>query len=147
MALALLAARYVLAGVFLRSGLAKLSDLPDFRSAVANYQLVPLGAIPAVALGLPIAEVAVALLVAAGVLTGPAAAVMALFLMVFAGAIAINLARGRVFDCGCGGRATPLLISWVHVRLDAAMAVVAVAIALAPPVTLALWPGPRVFTV
>lgn len=147
MALVLLAARYTLAAVFLRSGLTKILDLAEFRLAVANYRLLPPSTVSGVALTLPFAETAVAILIAIGILTDLAAGVMAVLLVIFAAAIAINLIRGRVFDCGCAGRAAPRLITWTHVRVNAAMAVAAVAVALFPPANLAVWPGPGLFTV
>lgn len=137
--------RYILAAMFFRSGLAKMSSLPEFRSAVANYRLLPMRVVSAVALSLPFAEVAAATLVATGVLTSLLSAVMALLLITFATAIAINLARGRVFDCGCAGRAAPRLITWRHVGLNVAMALTAAAVALASPASLAAWPGPAPF--
>jgi uncharacterized membrane protein YphA (DoxX/SURF4 family) len=140
MGLALLVARCVIVAIFFRAGLGKMSDLADFRSAVANYRLLPAAAVPAVALSMPFAEAAAALLLAVGVLTGPVAALLALLLVTFATAIAINLARGRVFDCGCAGSA-PRKIGWQHVAVNLTLAAAAVAIALAPPVGLSLWPG------
>jgi uncharacterized membrane protein YphA (DoxX/SURF4 family) len=138
--LALLMARCVLVAIFFRAALGKMSDLADFRSAVANYRLLPAAAVPAVALALPFAEAAAALLLAVGVLTGPVAALLALLLVIFAAAIAVNLARGRVFDCGCAGSA-PRKIGWQHVAVNLTLAAVAAAIALAPPAGLSVWPG------
>jgi len=139
----LLAARWVVAAVFLRSGLAKAADLPNFRAAVANYRLLPPLLVRPVAAGLPFAEIAAAVLLAIGVLPVIVAAGLALLLVVFSAAIAINLLRGRVFDCGCAGSSgTRRTISWRHVITDLALAVVAAAIAVAPPATVQLWPGP-----
>jgi hypothetical protein len=120
---------------------AKVTDLADFRSAVTNYRLLPTRLVPAVALTLPFAELAAAVLLALGILPGIIAGLLAVLLLSFAAAIAINLARGRSFDCGCAGSA-PRTISWAHVASDVCMAALAVAIAVAPPSTLALWPGP-----
>lgn len=140
MGLVLLAARCLIAGVFLRAGFAKVTDLGDFRSAVANYRLLPPALVPAVALSLPFAELTAAVLLVLGILPGIVAAVLAALLLCFAAAIAINLARGRTFDCGCAGSA-PRTINWSHVASNVCLAAVAVALALAPPATLALWPG------
>ena len=140
MGVALLAIRFLIAGIFLRAGLAKIGDLRDFRSAVANYRLLPPAAVTAVALSLPFLEIAAALLLAAGVATGLVAALLAVLLLAFAAAIAINLARGRTFDCGCSGSA-PSTIGWRHVTGDGFLAGLAVVLACAPPATLVLWPG------
>ena len=70
MGLVALAIRCVIVGVFLHAGLAKVTDLGNFRSAVRNYQLLPPALVPAVATSLPFAEVAAAIMLAAGVLAG-----------------------------------------------------------------------------
>lgn len=143
MGLFLLLARWVVAGVFLRSGLAKATGLAAFRSAVANYRLLPPALVTPVAMALPSAEVLAAVLLAIGVLTVVVAAALAVLLVSFALAIGINLAQGRVFDCGCtGSAATPRLISWRHVTADLLLAAVAAAIAVAPPAAAQLWRGP-----
>lgn len=139
----LLLARWLIAGIFLRSGLAKATGLAAFRSAVANYRLLPPVLVTPVAAILPFAEIVAAALLAIGVLTVVVAAVLAFLLVTFAVAVGINLARGRVFDCGCtGSAATPRLIAWRHVTADLVLAAVAAAIAVAPPAAAQLWRGP-----
>lgn len=143
MGLFLLAARWLIAGIFLRSGLAKATGLATFRSAVANYRLLPPALVTVVATTLPFAEIAAGVLLAIGVLPTVVAAAVAVLLVVFAVAIAVNLARGRVFDCGCVGSAiAPSTISWRHVAVDLVLAVAAAAIAVAPPAVAELWGGP-----
>jgi uncharacterized membrane protein YphA (DoxX/SURF4 family) len=138
----MLAVRWFLAGVFLRSGLDKTTGLVQFRAAVANYQLLPAVLVTPVAYGLPFAEIAAGVLLALGILCLVVAAALALLLIAFATAIAVNLARGRVFDCGCAGSvATPQLITWRHVATDMALAGAAAAVAIAPPPA-DLWRGP-----
>lgn len=140
MGLVLFAARFIVALIFLRAGVAKLADRLDFRAAVANYRILPGFLTGPVATILPWAEIAVGTLLAAGMLTSPAAAVLALLLTAFSVGIAINLARGREFACGCAGTA-PSMISWRHIAVNAVLAVAAAAVALAPPAALAVWPG------
>jgi uncharacterized membrane protein YphA (DoxX/SURF4 family) len=140
--LALLGVRWLIAGIFLRSGVVKLGGLAEFRVAVANYRLLPVAAVPMVATVLPAAEVVLAVMLAAGLLPVAASAVLAALLVVFAVAVAINLARGRSFDCGCGGSVAPALISWRHVLLDLVLAAGAAAVAIAPPPAAQLWRGP-----
>ena len=142
MGLVLLAARWLVAAIFLRSGLAKATELATFQSAVANYRLLPSALERPVALSLPFAEIGSAILLAVGVLPVIVAAALALLLMIFAAAIAVNLARGRMFECGCGGSVAPQMISWRHVAADLVLAAVAAAIAAAPPAAAQLWPGP-----
>jgi uncharacterized membrane protein YphA (DoxX/SURF4 family) len=139
----MLAVRWFLAGVFLRSGLGKVTGLAQFYAAVANYQLLPAPLVTPVAYGLPFAEIAGAALLALGVLPLVVATVLALLLIAFAVAIGVNLARGRVIDCGCAGSAAaPRMISWRHVANDLVLAAAAVAVATAPPPA-ELWAGPR----
>lgn len=142
MGLVLLGVRWLIAGIFLRSGLVKLAGIAEFRAAVANYRLLPAAAVRPVAWLLPAAEVVLAVVLAAGLLPVVAAAALAALLVVFAVAIAINLARGRSFDCGCGGSVAPALISWRHVLLDLVLAAGAAAVAIAPPPVAELWRGP-----
>jgi uncharacterized membrane protein YphA (DoxX/SURF4 family) len=143
MGLFLLFARWLIAGIFLRSGLAKATGLAAFRLAVANYQLLPSSLVTVVAVVLPFAEVAAGFVLAVGILTVVVAAVLALLLITFAAAIAVNLARGRVFDCGCSGSAVaPSTIRWRHVVLDLVLAALATAIATAPPAAAQVWRGP-----
>ena len=93
-ALLILMVRWFIAGVFLRAGVVKLGDQAEFRAAVANYQLLPLRFVGPVAVVLPVAEIAGGVLLAAGILTAPAAILLGLLLAAFAVAIGINLARG-----------------------------------------------------
>jgi uncharacterized membrane protein YphA (DoxX/SURF4 family) len=139
----LLAARWLVAGIFLRSGLAKATRLAAFHSAVRNYRLLPPALVAVVATVLPFAEITAGILLAIGVLPVLVAATLALLLVIFATAIAINLARGRIFECGCSASAVaPSTISWRHVVVDLLLAAVAAVIAVAPPAAAQLWRGP-----
>jgi Methylamine utilisation protein MauE len=124
MTVAALLCRYVLAAMFLHAGLVKLADVGEFRLAVRNYRLVPERALGLVAVGLPVAEAACGLLLAAGLATGPVAAVLVALLTVFVVAIAVNLRRGRTFSCGCSGKNSSD-ITWRHVYVNAGLAVLA----------------------
>jgi hypothetical protein len=93
-----------LALLFAATALAKLRDLAGFAAAVAGYRLLPERLARAAALGF----VAVELVLAAGLcvpaLHAFASLGAAALLVVYAAAIAWNLARGRRdIDCGCGG--------------------------------------------
>jgi len=116
--------RYALAVIFGHSGAVKMIDIADFRLAVRNYDLVPARLLSAFAIGLPAAELACAGLLIAGVLTGPAAAVLAVMLAVFVFAISVNLLRGRTFSCGCSGK-TSSDITWRHVIVNSVLAIAA----------------------
>lgn len=68
----------------------------------------------------------------------PVAAALALLLAVFAGAIAINLLRGREIDCGCFGFGVRRRIGWDAVVRNVVLALLAVGLATRPPEPLAL---------
>ena len=144
----LLITRFAMAAIFIRAGAVKLANLREFRLAVANYELLPLSLVPAVAVSVAAGEVAGGVLLLLGVASGMASAVLAALLVCFSAAIGLNLARGRIFDCGCGGRTVPQLISWRHVAVNLVLAALAICVAIAPPIGLELLPGPRgVFSV
>jgi hypothetical protein len=109
---------FSLALIFGASGVMKLRDVEAFEGSLANYQLAPTSLEKPLAYLLPIFEC----IAAAGLLlasTRVAAASMALaLLVVFTGAIGINLARGRTnIDCGCFGPALRQELSgWLLLR-------------------------------
>ncbi len=90
--------------LFGAAALHKLRDPAGFRASLAGYRLLPARAVPTVAAGLVLSELALA----AGCLapaTAPAACLAGAVLVVaYACAVGVNLARGRrAIDCGCGG--------------------------------------------
>ncbi|MGQ9364693.1 MauE/DoxX family redox-associated membrane protein [Azospirillum sp. ST 5-10] len=95
--------------LFARAALHKLWDFTAFTGYVADYRLVP----EAWSRGAALAAVAAELLaVAALVLPGGQAVGTALaiaLLLGYAGAMAVNLRRGRDrIECGCGGAVQPI---------------------------------------
>lgn len=93
--------------VFVEAGLAKLRHRDLVPGVVANYRLLPEALVAPVATLLPVVELVLGLGLIASVFAGgmlrllglPAAALF----VVFAGAMAINIRRGRrAIDCGCG---------------------------------------------
>lgn len=139
----LLIMRLCLAGAFIRAGAVKLTDLKEFRLAIANYKILPAGLVGSATAAVPAVEVTAGLLLLLGVFPAEVAAVLAALLVCFSVAIAVNLARGRVFDCGCGGSAAPRMISWQHVAVNTLLAASATVIAIIPPASLDLFRGTR----
>jgi uncharacterized membrane protein YphA (DoxX/SURF4 family) len=138
MALAAVSLRFILASVFLVAGFAKLLSSDEFALAVQNYDLLPARASVVVARVLPALEIGCAVLLLLGLGIRPVSAVLALLLLVFAGAVAVNLARGREIDCGCFGASTERRLSrWTVVR-NVALAAAAVVVAVESPAALAL---------
>ena len=81
----------------------KLRDFARFRSAVANYRVLPRRWTAAAALLLALAEGTIGVALGVGLGSVPALAA-AVLLAVYTGAITTNLLRGRRdIDCGCAG--------------------------------------------
>ena len=96
-------ARVGLAAVWLISGFIKVSDLNQTYIAVQAYDLLPSDVVNVVAGALPFLELALGVLLLAGLGTRLTAAVSALVLLAFIGAVAQSWARGLTIDCGCFG--------------------------------------------
>lgn len=106
---------FVIAAVLL-SGYAKILNPADFAVAVYRYRLLPGYLVNPAAIYLPWLE-----LVCAGcLLFFPRLRTAALWivlglLILFTGAVGINVWRGSVFGCGCSGRgAAEEPLGWVH---------------------------------
>ena len=98
-----LAARLVLAAVFAVAGAAKLRDRPGTVLMLEDFGAPARLASPG-ALLLPVAELAVAVLLLPDATAAAAAAGALALLAVFIVAIAVNLARGHQPDCNCFGQ-------------------------------------------
>jgi uncharacterized membrane protein YphA (DoxX/SURF4 family) len=103
-------ARIVLGGVFLVAGGLKVIDPQSAVAAVRAYRLLPTSLETLVGWGLPFVEIALGLLLLAGIATRMVAAASAVLLLIFIGALASAAARGLSIDCGCfggGGEVAP----------------------------------------
>jgi len=108
----------------------KFGEPQAFLSALAGYRLVPDALLGTTARIVPVLEAALALGLLLPVTRTAALAGTAVLIATYAGAMAINLLRGRSYiDCGCGGATHPL--SWGLVARNALL--VAVALAFAGP--------------
>jgi uncharacterized membrane protein YphA (DoxX/SURF4 family) len=79
-------------------------------AAVRAYKLLPTSLVTIVGWGLPFAEIALGLLLLAGIATRVVAAAMAILLIIFILAVISVAARGLSIDCGCfggGGEVAP----------------------------------------
>jgi len=88
------------------AALAKLGDLAGLALEVHNFQLVPGATENLVAIVVPWIELLAALALVTGLHARGGAAVAAALLVVFTLAVAIALARGLDFECGCFGTAS-----------------------------------------
>lgn len=134
--------RLVLAAVFTVAGAAKLPDPAASARAVRAYRLLPEVAVHPVAYGLPVLELALAVLLLLGLVTRLAALVSALLLVVFLTGIASVAARGLSIDCGCFGGGGAVAAG--HTRYtaelvrDSALLLAALALAVRPAGRLSL---------
>jgi peroxiredoxin len=119
-----LIARLLLAGVFVVSGLAKLSDRKGTRQALIDFRLPRRLASPT-SLALPVVEIviAIALVPAASGWWGALAA-FALLVLITA-AIGINLAKGRRPLCHCFGQLDSSPIGWQTLARNGVFAAIA----------------------
>jgi hypothetical protein len=117
--------------VFLRGASHKLLDFGWFVHTLAEYRLLPAALAPAAAGVLALAETAVAIGLVAPQSRGAAAMAGCVLLLVYGGAVAVNLLRGRSrIECGCGGAGEGL--SWVLVARNAVLAGLALIASQAP---------------
>lgn len=133
MVVATLAVRWLLAVVLITAAIAKLGRSNVLGEVISRYDLLPDSVVPTAARVLPVAELLLGILLAAGVLVMPAAIACACLFGVFGAAVAFSLARGKSFDCGCGLSADAE-ISWLHVGRSAVLVGLSVVVAVEPAV-------------
>jgi uncharacterized membrane protein YphA (DoxX/SURF4 family) len=96
-----LLARLILGWVFIYASLDKIVHPELFAEAVYNYQLSPEVAVNLVALWLPWLELLSGALLVLGVWVRGSSLLLSVLMLVFLGALGINLARGLDIHCGC----------------------------------------------
>jgi uncharacterized membrane protein YphA (DoxX/SURF4 family) len=104
-----LVARLVLGGVWVVAGALKIGDLAASGRAVVAYRLLPYPVATSVGAVLPFLEIALGLLLIAGLATRLAAIVSAVLLVSYIVGIGSVWARGIRIDCGCFGSGGDLL--------------------------------------
>ena len=95
--------RIILAGIMLWAGLAKLLEPEQALRAVQAYRIFPPSLDDLVAVGLPIIEVALGVLLFLGLGTRFAAWATAGLMALFIAVVASAWIRGLSIDCGCFG--------------------------------------------
>ncbi|MFB3903160.1 MAG: MauE/DoxX family redox-associated membrane protein [Acidobacteriota bacterium] len=98
---ALIVSRLILGGVFIYASVDKIAHPDQFAEIVYNYKLMPGMTVNIMAIVLPWVEMVAGLFLVLGVWVKDSAAILGALLLVFIGAIGVNLARGLDFDCGC----------------------------------------------
>jgi uncharacterized membrane protein YphA (DoxX/SURF4 family) len=97
------AGRLLLGGVLLYAGLTKIGDPAASIRAVKAYQILSGQAAEVVGAALPMIEIALGLLLLAGLATRVAAGASAVLLGCFVTGVISAWARGLRIDCGCFG--------------------------------------------
>src|SRR4029079_386079 len=106
-----LIARFVLAAVFAVAGLTKLADRPGSREALVAFGVPEALAVPGAVL-LPIAELAVAVLLIPGPTAAIGSAAAPVLLLGFCAGIARSMIRGESPDCHCFGQLHSEPVGW-----------------------------------
>jgi uncharacterized membrane protein YphA (DoxX/SURF4 family) len=121
------------AAVLLWAGLTKAFDRQDAILAVDAYDVLPDGAVRAVAAVLPWVEIAVAILLILGLFTRFAGIATLALATVFIAAMGQAKARGLQIDCGCfGGGGAGEGVSWVDILRDIPIALAGLYLAVRP---------------
>jgi uncharacterized membrane protein YphA (DoxX/SURF4 family) len=132
----------VLGGVFLVAGVLKAIDPQSSVAAVRAYQLLPTSLATIVGWGLPFAEIALGLLLLAGIATRAVAAAAAILLVIFIAGVVSVAVRGLSIDCGCfggGGEVAPDQTAYgIELVRDAGLLLLAVWLVWQPRSRLAL---------
>lgn len=93
--------RIVLGCVFIYASLEKIKHPDLFAEAIYNYQLLPDMAVNLVAISLPWLELLSGSLLVLGLWKEGSILILSGLMLVFIGALGINLARGLDVHCGC----------------------------------------------
>ncbi len=105
----LFAVRFILGCIFLASSIGKISSFHTFADEILDYQLISGKPAQVVAYILPFVELVVGLLCIMGFPLAPTSILAIFLLLVFTGAIVINLLRGRRFSCHCFGSSRAMI--------------------------------------
>jgi uncharacterized membrane protein YphA (DoxX/SURF4 family) len=125
-----LGCRLVLGAVFVYASWDKIQHPAAFAKQVYNYQVLPVMPSNLFAITLPWIELFAGVALIVGVLKSESSLLLSVLLVVFIGAISVNLYRGVNLDCGCftttegGGRRIGILTVAEDVGLLAAGLVV-----------------------
>ncbi|MFH0953394.1 MAG: MauE/DoxX family redox-associated membrane protein [Verrucomicrobiota bacterium] len=98
---AVIAARVLLAAVFILAAVPKILAPHDFALAVLRYQMIPYPLVNLMAIFLPWVELVAGAAILVSRFSRGAVLILAALLAVFAVAISVNLLRGVDMACGC----------------------------------------------
>ncbi|MCK5800649.1 MAG: DoxX family membrane protein, partial [Deltaproteobacteria bacterium] len=103
--------------VFIAAALPKIADPLGFANAIANYHLVPTGAINLIAITLPWIEIVVGAALVLGLSSRANLLTVFALLVIFIVAISITMSRGLDITCGCFSVATNKAASMTRTTL------------------------------
>jgi peroxiredoxin/uncharacterized membrane protein YphA (DoxX/SURF4 family) len=132
MTISLLIMRLLIAVVFAIAGMAKLLNAGEARKSMADFG-IPDPLVSPLARLLPLTELLLAATLIPVTTAWWAAIGVFIMLLLFIGAIVINLARGRRPDCHCFGQLHASPVGWKTIVRNAALALLA---------ALVIWRGP-----
>lgn len=122
------ALQLTLAGIFLYSAVSKFGDIYLFGEVVRSYGLLPDGLIQPVAIGLPLAEILLALLLLVPQTVRWGAYGLALISVFFAFGLAVNWGEVLPYGCGCFGPTGEQTVGFLDVGKDLLFIAMALAI-------------------
>lgn len=93
--------RIIFGLLFVYSAIVKIIDPAAFGKVIIMYDIIPSAIVPYIAIVLPYVELLTGLFLAAGFRIKAVSLITMAMMVVFSVAIAINVTRGRNFDCGC----------------------------------------------
>ncbi|HNW28128.1 MAG TPA: MauE/DoxX family redox-associated membrane protein [Spirochaetota bacterium] len=93
--------RVALGAMLAFTGAVKMTDPASFGQIVARYGILPAELVPYAASFIPPLELILGLALLIGIKVRAAAALSVLLMTAFIAFLAVNMFRGRSFDCGC----------------------------------------------
>jgi uncharacterized membrane protein YphA (DoxX/SURF4 family) len=139
-------ARIVLASVFAVAGLAKLANADRTRATMEGFG-VPGGITNGAAVALPVAELAIAAALIAPPTAFAGALAASALLILFTGAILLNLSRGQRPDCNCFGQIAASPIGPLTLVRNGVLTGLGILVVAAGPRAAATWRLDAVFDV
>ena len=125
-------AQVLLGSLFLVAALAKIVDPASLAREVHNFRLVPLWAEHLVAMTLPWVELVAGLGLVLGIRPRAGAWVAGALLLAFTFGVAMAMARGLDFECGCFGTAGGSRVGWAKLGENLGMLALAAVGSLRP---------------
>ena len=125
-------AQVVLGLLFLFAALAKIVDPSSLAKEVHNFRLVPFWSEHLVAMTLPWVELMAGLALVLGIRARAGAWLTGLLLLAFTFGVALAMARGLNFECGCFGTAAGTRVGWAKLGENLGMIALAAVGSLKP---------------